>query len=670
MMERPSVLLFTRDDELRRKVEAYLGRTAELRIYTDTESFSSVAGLGEAPAAVVDLRHPELRDQLRALVAACPRCALIALGEARSEPLRAAAEAGFYACEALPGDGVRLRELVRRAAQYMQACQENEQLRLDLQRARAAPPAPAAPAAAPPWRQLSHVLRQFERPDDLYAALIEHVAAAAAVTRAGVFLRATGESTFRLRGGHRCPVEVVQRTFSRDEPFVRWFTRHDHLVARNTLDHLADNTARRLVERMLDACGAEVLLPLRARGDLMGWLFLGHRITGAPFREPDLAALYELGDHVASVLENAALYEEVAVQKALAETLLHSMPSGLVAVSPDGTVRWFNAAAERVLDLAAAQVVGQPIKILGSRLADVLHHALAGDRRATSEWTDTRTRRFLSVHTQRLARGETCLGAFAMIEDLTAQRSLEEKEEQLERAQFWADLAAGMSHEIRNPLVAIKTFAQLLPERFEDAEFRAEFSHLVTHEVDRLNAIIEQINTFAHPPASRRQDLPLRPLLEKALVLARERLPFGDTVVDLDAAPDLPPIPGDPAALADALAHLVVNAIEAVTGRAGGQVILAAHAQPSPSRLPVMQITVRDNGPGLPADAREKAFSPFYTTKARGMGLGLAVARRAVIDHGGEITLDPITPGTLVTIRLPVSAAHKELAHETHSGRG
>ena len=148
MMDRPSVLLFTRDDELRRKVEAYLGRTADLRVFTDTDSFSAAASLGEAPAAVVDLRHPELRDQLRALVAACPRCALIALGEARSEPLRAAAEAGFYACEALPGDGVRLRELVRRAAQYMQACQENEQLRLDLQRARATPPAPAAPAAA------------------------------------------------------------------------------------------------------------------------------------------------------------------------------------------------------------------------------------------------------------------------------------------------------------------------------------------------------------------------------------------------------------------------------------------------------------------------------------------------------------------------------------------
>ena len=72
---------------------------------------------------------------------------------------------------------------------------------------------------------------------------------------------------------------------------------------------------------------------------------------------------------------------------------------------------------------------------------------------------------------------------------------------QLERAQFWTDLAAGMSHEIRNPLVAIKTFAQLLPERYADAEFRAEFSRLVAGEVDRLNGIIEQINAFAHPPA-------------------------------------------------------------------------------------------------------------------------------------------------------------------------
>ena len=669
MMDRTTVLLFTRDSEMRRRVEAHLGRTAELRVFADMEPFASTASLGEAPAAVVDLRHPDLRDRLAALVAACPRCALIAVGEARSEPLRAAAEAGFYACEALPGDGIRLRELVRRAAQFMHACQENEQLRHDLQRARAAPPAPAPVAPSPPWRQLSHVLRQFERPDDLYSALIEHVAAAAGVTRAGVFLRATGETTFRLRGGHRCPMEVAQRTFPADDPFVRWFTRHDHLIARSTLEHIEDAAARRIVGRMIESCGAEVLLPLRARGDLMGWLFVGHHITGAPFRETDLAALYDLADHVASVMENAALYEEVGVQKALAETLLHSIPTGLVAVSPEGTIRWFNDAAQRVLDLSAQQVVGQPLKSLGSRLADVLHHALAGDRNSTSEWTDTRTRRFLSVHTQRLARGSVCLGAFALIEDLTAQRALEEKEEQLERAQFWADLAAGMSHEIRNPLVAIKTFAQLLPDRFEDAEFRAEFSHLVTHEVDRLNAIIEQINSFAHPPASRRQDLPVRALLEKALALARERMPFGNTTVDLDLPADLPNVPGDPAALSDALAHLVVNSVEALNGKAGGQVVVSARAQKEHARGPVVGITVRDNGPGLPPDAREKAFSPFYTTKARGMGLGLAVARRAVIDHGGEIQIESTAPGAVISIRLPLAAQATEVTHEAHSGR-
>lgn len=673
MMPRAPVLLFSRDEVLRRRVEAYLLRMAEVTVFTEAAAFLSAARQGDAPVAVVDLRDPALREHLSQLVPACPRCALIALGEARSEPLRAAAEAGFYACEALPGDGIRLQDLVRRATQYVQACQENEQLRQDLQRARATPAPPPPPAAAAPWRQLSHVLRQFERPDDLYAALIEHVAVSASVTRAGIFLRAAGESDFRLRGGHRCPASVAQRRFAPDDPFVRWFTRHDHLVARSTLEHVEEPNARRSAERMLEACGAEVLLPLRARGDLMGWLFVGHRITGAPFREADLAALYDLADHVATVLENAALYEEVAVQKALAESLLHSMPSGLVAVGPDGQVRWFNEAAQRVLNLAADDVVGQSVKVLGSRLADVLHRVLAGDPNSTNEWTDARTRRFLSVHTQRLTRGDSCLGAFAVIEDLTAQRSLEEKEEQLERAQFWADLAAGMSHEIRNPLVAIKTFAQLLPERFEDADFRSEFSRLVNHEVDRLNGIIEQINTFAHPPAGRRQQLAARTLLDRALALARERVPFGDTVVDVVASDNLPDLQGDPVTLADALAHLVVNAVEAVAARPGAYIMVQALAAAGGTAESTMQISVRDNGPGMPPEAREKAFSPFFTTKARGMGLGLAVARRAMVDHGGEIHIDSSPGGTTVSLRLPTTphaADIKEVSHEAHSGRG
>ena len=115
------------------------------------------------------------------------------------------------------------------------------------------------------------------------------------------------------------------------------------------------------------------------------------------------------------------------------------------------------------------------------------------------QWIDPNTRRSLSVETRRIMDKAMPLGAVAVIHDLTAEENLREKQELVDRAAFWTDLAASMSHEIRNPLVAIKTFAQLLPERFDDADFRKDFNEIVVQEIDRLDKIITQINNFAHP---------------------------------------------------------------------------------------------------------------------------------------------------------------------------
>ena len=113
------------------------------------------------------------------------------------------------------------------------------------------------------------------------------------------------------------------------------------------------------------------------------------------------------------------------------------------------------------------------------------------------------------------------IGAVAVVNDLTAEESVREKETLVDRAAFWSDLAASMSHEIRNPLVAIKTFAQLLPERFDDADFRQEFNQIVVKEIDRLDKIVTQINNFAHPPDLTFKSIDVRKPLQKGIEIAR-----------------------------------------------------------------------------------------------------------------------------------------------------
>src|SRR5262249_29916221 len=199
-------------------------------------------------------------------------------------------------------------------------------------------------------------------------------------------------------------------------------------------------------------------------------------------------------EHVSTILENALLYEEATVQKSLAETLLKSIPPGIVAIDQDATVRWFNPPAEKILGISSAEVLNKPVERTGNRLAALLRETLESRTAvAPQRWIDSNTRRSLSIETRRLADNGSALGAVAVIQDVTIQETLRERQALVDRATFWTDLAASMSHEIRNPLVAIKTFAQLLPERFDDADFRKEFNQIVVSEIDRLDRIITQI---------------------------------------------------------------------------------------------------------------------------------------------------------------------------------
>ncbi len=234
---------------------------------------------------------------------------------------------------------------------------------------------------------------------------------------------------------------------------------------------------------------------------------------------------------------------------------------------------------------------------------------------------------------------------------------MREKQDLLDRAAFWTDLAAGMSHEIRNPLVAIKTFAQLLPERFEDADFRQEFTQIVVKEIDRLDSIITQINNFAHPPELEFKPIDVRASVKKALEIARSRFEVnGNLAVETSLPNDLPKVFGDETALTEAFAHLVANAAEALSGLEKPRITLSAKPVREGNQASAVVVTVRDNGKGISPELKDKIFSPFCTTKPRGMGLGLPIVKRIVFDHNGRLDIDSSSKGTLVSVMLPTSS--------------
>lgn len=653
MIRLPVCVLYTRDPDVVRRVRGSLVSVAQVFDAASPDAAEALLAQYDPAVILADVRDGRGGAEVLDLLKRWPNGVCVALGDRRSDPLRAALRAGAFAAEELDPDPWRMQTLVERAFENLRLRRE-----LAIQQEAAARPytplaqmGPATGGAKPLWH-LAMAMRNIANVQSLFERTVEGLSAAMLVSRVGIFARRAG--VYALCAGSGCLDRTHGAAYDVHDPLVHWMVRHSHLISGPMLDHVAPED-RAILHRALEVMGAEAIAPFFARGCLYGWIFIGRRATGAPFGYGDLEEFSVLAGHIATMVENAYLYEEAARQRTLAETLLHALPTGVVAASEDGAIRWFNAAAGHILELEAQAVVGHPIEAAGSRLADLIRRALSGQPTDKPEtWNDPKTGRSLAVETRRLAHGEVCLGAVALVDDRTEKERMARREEELDRSAFWNDLASAMSHEIRNPLVAIKTFAQLLPDRYGDAEFRQEFSGLVSAEVDRLNGIVDLINGFAHPKDLRMGPVDVARVIRDAVAAAKDRVPDATAAVEMRTSDPLPVLRGDVAILADSLSHVITNALEATAGWRDALVVVAAEAIQGP-RGPLLSIMVRDNGPGIAPAVRDRIFSPFGTTKARGLGLGLPIVRRAVLDHGGQIRVDSCERGTRVTIFLPVA---------------
>ncbi len=659
MIVSDACVLYTQDSDLVRRTHAYLGSLAQVRHVAQVERLDAVLQQNRPTLLLLDLRSKEGHDLLIHVKTQWPDVLTIGFGTLHSEPLREAEQAGIYAAEDVNLERRLFQSLVARALDHLHVLEDNWALRTDSARSAI----PVIPRTLPPTQESIHsamllpfpcIFRRYENTDLLVREVVEELADTARVTRVGLFGREGSNGLFRLRAGLRCLPETCDLEYHERDPLLRWFELQAHVVYRAYLGQIQEHAQRELLRRALDTVGAEVIVPLHARGQISGWLFFGHRFTGQPFDQQSLEMLMRLGDQVSTMLENARRSEEITLQKTLAETLLTAIPPGIIACDEQGLVRWCNPTAESILGIAAADILNRPIEAAGSRIASVLRETIESPVQfLAQQWIDGRSRRSLSVQTRRLMYQREALGAVAVIQDMTPEESLRQKQELLDRAAFWTDLAASMSHEVRNPLVAIKTFAQLLPERFDDPDFRRDFNEIVVQEIDRLDLIITQINNFAHPPELHFKPLDLRTPMKRAIELVRAQSIHNGFSIETTLPDDLPRVVGDESALAEAFAHLVANAAEATSGRPKARITLSAKPVRDGTHTSGVVVTIYDNGRGIAAELKDKIFSPFCTTKARGMGLGLPIVKRTVFDHNGRVDIDSNPHGTSVSVLLP-----------------
>ena len=226
-----------------------------------------------------------------------------------------------------------------------------------------------------------------------------------------------------------------------------------------------------------------------------------------------------------------------------------------------------------------------------------------------------------------------------------------------ERLKAVSTLAAGLAHEIKNPLTAIKTFTAFLPEKGAEPEFQKKFARIVSKEVERIDATVRQLLAFAKPTPPSLQPVRLGRLLEETVeLLSNECVHRRITVERTYAREDT--IQADPQQLRQVFLNLCLNGLEAMDG-AGGTLTLRLE-QPTAQRI---RVAIGDSGRGIAPEHRERLFEPFFTTKPTGTGLGLAMVHRIVTEHGGTITVDSaVGQGTTVSLEFPAASLQPVLA--------
>lgn len=462
-----------------------------------------------------------------------------------------------------------------------------------------------------------------------------------------------GRGSGRIEGPDVAPDDIVAMITKSQDVLV-------------TAELTRERNATRSLKNRLTQLNWSLVLPLLSEDKIIGFIAVGPKLSGDPFYPQDLDLLMTLTHQAGIAIKNAQLYTQVVLANEYIENIVRTIESGVVAVDEAGRVAMFNRAAEQLTGIDAAQVHHQSVDLLPPALATPLRGTVADGRERTEPEialpNGEATRPVLCTTSPLRDQGGAVLGAVAVFSDLTPFKQLESERRRAERLAYFEILAASLAHEIRNPLVAIKAFAQLVPLRHRDEHFVEEFSRQVTRETARMERLVERLSALSGPSDRPKQPLDLREAIRQAVELMRP--PFEEKSIAIASDPG--PVPrtvlGDPHELEQLFLNLLMNAHEATPP--GGTVVVGLAASDAS-----VAVTVADSGPGIPPALLEHVFDPFITTKPRGSGLGLSICAGIAAAHRAKLrATNRPDGGALLTVEFPVSAPAESPREISRSG--
>jgi two-component system, NtrC family, sensor histidine kinase AtoS len=628
-----TVLVVTGDDGLRARL------TRSLSDFTVFEAASDADALKTLRLVDVDL---VLRDSSGAAGSLCafseaakeivPTALVVALGLGGEDE-----EAADFFVE----DGFSARELDG----VLRHALEKQRLVRELSALRTPTPTASTPMAAADdaWdgAALTRVLKGFTR---VFAAgfdlrrvvemFLDATAELVRPTRIALLLPDSTGQDYRIAAHRGLPPQIVQSVrLPAAEGLARWLATQGRPAP---LHQLTDPE----VARELRLLQGVVASPLLAHGDLVAILVLGQPVFGAMYGRREMETLYDLATHLATVIRDIALHQQLQREKEFNERILSHMSSGVITIGRDERIGTMNRRAEEILGLPAHAMVSQDLRLLPSPLGDMLFETLTSGRAQPRTELQLALRKLWVEVTTYVVRDEdgTPLGAVLVFEDLTAQKALAAKNREADQFQLLTRVVARIADEIKNPLVSINTFIELIGERYDDPDFRKHFSSVVRRDVRRLVEVFEKLAglvTEGEQNFSTVDAYEIVTQLVEAIDLADDGV---GKHLEIDVAPETEPqwVRVDAAQLRKALSYLVRYLTHNSPGELA-KISLSAGRHDGAEGGSEVRILVGSRTAQVSPDKLDRLFDPVHMVQESLIDVGPAVSQRLIEALGGRL---------------------------------
>lgn len=475
-------------------------------------------------------------------------------------------------------------------------------------------------------------------------------------SRMSILVRHPHQRIFEIKASRGLVEKVAEQIRLReDEGLARWLMTEARILHRNEAEQAVQGSAGVNVARDMQVLKSAISIPLMASGKLVGILNLGERITGGAYTEDELDIVFSLASQVAVGIQDIELYHAMQTQKIFTEKILRYMSNGLITIDTQEKIRMCNHRAAEIFSMTWAEVLNEDLRSLPSPLGDMLYETLHdGINYHKEEVMVTDKRLPLEVNTYQILDEQLKLVGGAMVfQDMSSYKQLQEERRRANQLDFLNKVAGRMAHEIKNPLVSIRTFIDLMDEHYEEADFRQQFSTVVRQDIHTINVLTDKLVGFAGQIAYHFEHGCVNSILgaiERVLCAETQEssVDFVDTYVPiqsnggedkpitLECCEGLPKVQFDAEQLHKALMYIIVFLTQVSESQESIRIVSYQDA----SLQGDVCISLTGSQVKVEPEEMERLFDPFASEHNTLVDVGPCVSQKIIEEHGGQLEVD------------------------------